>query len=137
MEGRGLVGCPIVSFKQVRWSRQDRMATYILLINLTPEGQAKAVRDPHYLLHVEQAVKPPGVEPLGLYAVLGAYDFVSIVEAESNEKVARFALQLGLHAGVRVSTLPAVPVARLEVEPGDQPGGLVDEVALTPDRQVE
>lgn len=90
------------------------MATYILLLTLTPEGQQAALNDPEYLLHVEEAIDVPGVKALGIYAVLGEYDFVTIVEADDNERMARFSLELGVHANVHITTLPAVPISRLE-----------------------
>ena len=58
----------------------------------------------------------PGVQPLGLYAVLGEFDFVTIVEAESNERMARFSLELGVRADVHITSLPAVPISRLGEE---------------------
>ena len=90
------------------------MATYILLITLTPEGQRKALADPDYLLKQDDAIDVPGVSTLGCYAVLGAYDFVMMAEADDNEQVAKFSLELGVRAGVHVTTLPAVPVGRLD-----------------------
>ena len=50
--------------------------------------------------------------------MLGDPDFVSIVSAPDNEAIARFSLELGVRAGVHVSSMPAVPVGRLE-EGGD------------------
>ena len=94
------------------------MATYILLLTLTPDGQRAALNDPEYLLRVEEAIQVPGVQPLGLYGVLGEYDFVTIVEADSNERIARFSLELGVRADVHVTSLPAVPVSRLEAISG-------------------
>jgi uncharacterized protein with GYD domain len=90
------------------------MATYILLLTLTPEGQEMALREPQHLLRAEGEVDVPGVQALGMYAVLGSYDFVTLVEAESNEQVAKFSIELGVRAGVHVTTLPAVPISRLE-----------------------
>lgn len=92
------------------------MSTYVLLLTLTPEGQTMALADPKHLLRAEAEVKVPGVVALGIYAVLGAYDFVTIVEAESNELVARFSIELGVKAGVHIATLPAIPISRLEGE---------------------
>lgn len=94
------------------------MATYILLLTLTPEGQRAALNDPEYLLRVEDAIRVPGVQALGLYGVLGEYDFVTIVEAESNERIARFSLELGVRADVHVASLPAVPISGLEAFEG-------------------
>jgi uncharacterized protein with GYD domain len=73
-----------------------------------------ALRDPQHLLRAEDEVNVPGVQALGMYAVLGSYDFVTLVEAESNEQVAKFSIELGVRAGVHITTLPAVPISRLE-----------------------
>ena len=117
------------------------MATYILLITLTPDGQAKAFQEPRYILSAEQAINIPGVNTLGVYAVLGQYDFVTLVEAENNEMMARFSIELGVKAGVHITTLPAVPVSRLEGTADGNPPQISTEVALSsePDgeRQVE
>ncbi len=92
------------------------MATYILLLTLTPEGQEAALNDPEYLRRVEDAIRVPGVQALGLYAVLGEYDFVTIVEAENNERVGRFSIELGVRAKVHVTSLPALTISRLQNE---------------------
>jgi len=65
----------------------------------------------------------PGVTVLGLYGVLGQFDFVDIVEAPDNEAVARFSLEMGVRAGVHITTLPAIPISRLE---GASDTGLFD-----------
>ena len=64
------------------------MATYILLLTLTPDGQARALHDPDYLLRAEREIDLPSVQTLGVYAVLGEYDFVTIVEADGNDVIA-------------------------------------------------
>jgi uncharacterized protein with GYD domain len=104
------------------------MATYILLMTLTPDGQVKALDDPDYLLKQDEAIDVPGVSTLNCYAVLGEYDFVMIADAENNEQMAKFSLELGVRAGVRVQTMPAVPVARLD-DGGGIPAAQV-EIAL-------
>ena len=93
------------------------MATYILLMNLTSEGQGRALQDPDYLSREENAISVPGVQTLGLYAVLGQYDFVTIFEAQGNEEIARFSIELGVKANVHITTLPTVPASRLETAP--------------------
>jgi uncharacterized protein with GYD domain len=92
------------------------MATYILLLNLTSEGRAKAFRDPDYLLGVENGISIPGVQTLGVYAVLGPYDYVTLVSAPNNEAIARFSLELGVKASVQATTLPVIPASSLEDE---------------------
>ena len=109
------------------------MGTYILLLTLTPEGQARALQDPGYLLDAENSIEVAGVQTLGIYAVLGQYDFVALLEADNNESVARFSIELGVRASVHVSTMPAVPLARLEAARGEPSDALVTEVDLSPE----
>lgn len=90
------------------------MATYILLLTLTPEGRASAVSDPDYLLPIESAIDVTGVTTLGLYAVLGQYDYVTILEAPGNAEAAQFSLELGVRANVHVTTMPVIPASSLE-----------------------
>ena len=89
------------------------MATYILLLTLTPEGQKKALDDPDYLRRIEAEMDIPSVQALGVYGVLGEFDFVAIVGADDNEAIARFSLELGVRAGVHITTLPVVPAGQL------------------------
>ena len=55
------------------------MATYILLLTLTPQGREQALRDSSWLLRAEQEIQVDGTQCLGLYAVIGQYDFVGIL----------------------------------------------------------
>lgn len=90
------------------------MATYIMLITLTPEGRVAARDEADYLLAIEDKIAAPGVNMMGVYAVLGRYDYVTIVEAPDNEAVARFSLDLGVEAGLHIETLPVIPASRLD-----------------------
>src|SRR4051812_39034117 len=92
------------------------MATYVMLITLTPEGRIAAQRDADYLLGLEEKVAAPGVDMMGLYAVLGRYDYVAILNAPDNEAAARFSLDLGVEAGLHIETLPVIPATRLDEE---------------------
>ena len=71
------------------------MATYILLMTLTPEGQVRALEDPNYLLHVESEIDMPSVQTLGVYAVLGQYDFVTLVEGGQQRRDGALLAQTG------------------------------------------
>lgn len=90
------------------------MATYVLLLTMTPEGRDAMVRDGQSLLKAADATRIEGVQWLGLYAVLGRYDFVSILDAPDNQAAARFSLELGVRAGAHIETLPAVPIGLLD-----------------------
>ena len=92
------------------------LATYILLMTLTPEGRAQALDAPDYILAIEERISSRDVQMMGLYAVLGQYDYVTIVEAAGNEAMARFSLQLGVEAGMHIETMPVIPASRLDVD---------------------
>ncbi len=90
------------------------MARYILLMTLTPEGRERMAVDPERVLQAENEIKSGDTRMLGLYGVLGNYDFVAVVESSDNASIARFSLGMGVAAGVHITTLPAIPIARLE-----------------------
>lgn len=98
------------------------MAHYVQLLTLTPEGRRKLLEDPECILQAANAVRQEGVSILGMYAVLGSFDFVSIIEAPDNGAVARYSIEFGVRADVHITTLPAVPVGLLEgAVPADEP----------------
>ena len=107
------------------------MASYILLLTLTPEGREKMLRDPGSVHEAQDEIRVPQTYVLGQYAVLGQYDFIYIVEAPDNDAVARFSLELGVMAGVHVVTLPAIPLARFESTRRPDEGDGLEQLDLT------
>ena len=89
------------------------MANYILLMKLTPEGQQAILDNPDSIAEAASEVHVQDVTGLGLYAVLGPYDFVSIIQAPDNDSAARYSVRLGVRAGASITTLPAVPISLL------------------------
>ena len=71
------------------------MANYILLMKLTPEGQHSILENPDSIAAAASEVHVQDVTGLGLYAVLGPYDFVSIIQAPDNDAAARYSVRLG------------------------------------------
>lgn len=51
-----------------------------------------------------------GVTVLEQYAVLGDFDFVSIVEAENSKVLAKAMLQLVSRGTIRTISMPAIPI---------------------------
>ena len=90
------------------------MSTYFLLMSLTQEGRNLMHEDPEVVLHAAHSSDLDDVHCMGLYAVLGDYDFITVLEAPDNEAAARFSLELGMKAGVEIHTVPAIPVSRLD-----------------------
>ena len=96
----------------------DTLSTYILLLTLTDRGREMALEVPDHILKIQDDIAVGGTEVLSCYAVLGGYDFVSVIRAADNDAAARFSLELGVRGGVHVVTMPSIPVGRLE-EGGD------------------
>ena len=106
------------------------MSTYVLLMSLTSEGRERMLENPDSVLTAQAKIRIPQTQMLGLYAVLGEYDFMGIVEAPDNESAARFSMALGVSAGVHIRTLPAIPISRLE-QAQDVPAPEIDIAGIT------
>lgn len=106
------------------------MSTYVLLMSLTTEGRQRMLENPDLVLTAQAEIEIPQTQMLGLYAVLGEYDFMGIVQAPDNESAARFSMALGVSAGVHIRTLPAIPIGRLE-QAQDVPAPEMDIAGIT------
>ena len=89
------------------------MANYILLMTLNPEGQRAVLANPGSVAEAAAEAQVADVTGLGLYGVLGPYDFVGIIQAPDNDSAARYSVQLGVRVGAHITTLPAVPISLL------------------------
>lgn len=90
------------------------MAQYIMLLTLTPEGRQKMLVEPDLLLRAESEINIPDVQTLGVYALLGDYDYACILNAPGNREAARFSLELGVKAGVLITTMPIIPLGSFD-----------------------
>jgi uncharacterized protein with GYD domain len=86
------------------------MASYIMLSTLTDEGRKTLKERPERLQAVNKEVESMGANVRSQYAVLGGYDFVNVIDAPSNEVMARIAMELGARGTIKVTTLPAMPI---------------------------
>jgi len=87
------------------------MATFILLSSLTDEGALTIRDDPERIRQVNDELEEMGVRVISQWAVLGNYDFVNVVEAADNLTIARVSAELASRGTIRITTLPAIPVA--------------------------
>jgi uncharacterized protein with GYD domain len=90
------------------------MPTYILLSSLTPRGSETLHKDPDRLDAVNKEIKDFGCKVVTQYAVLGKYDFVTVIDAPDNETVAHLSVDLASRGTVRIITLPAIAVQELK-----------------------
>ncbi|MCL6643098.1 MAG: GYD domain-containing protein [Candidatus Bipolaricaulota bacterium] len=86
------------------------MPTYILLSSLTDEGAQAVKKRPGRIKEVNREIERMGCTILSQYAVLGPYDFVTVVEAPDNKTVLRVSLELGARGSVKIQTLAAIPI---------------------------
>ena len=86
------------------------MATFIMLSRLTDEGRKTLRQRPGRLAEVNKEIEGMGGRITAQYAVLGPYDFVNVVEAASNEVIARISVELGSRGTLEVTTFPAMRV---------------------------
>jgi len=88
------------------------MPIYILLSTLTPEGNQTLHKNPDRLEEVNKEIAEFGCTVVGQYATLGAYDFVTLVEAPDNETIAHLSVDLSSRGTVHITTLPAIPTSQ-------------------------
>jgi uncharacterized protein with GYD domain len=82
--------------------------TYVLLSSLTPEGRQTVHAHPDRVSAVNDEIHAFGCKVIDQYAVLGPYDFVTVVEAPDNETAAHLSVDLGSRGTVSILTLPAI-----------------------------
>ena len=86
------------------------MGVFIVLSNLTVEGRASIKKHPKRILEVNKELEKIGIKVLEQYALLGPYDFMSIVEAHDPEQMMNMSVNLGARGTVTMMSLAAVPI---------------------------
>jgi len=84
------------------------MSIYLMLTTLTDQGRRAIQEDPEVLREINKEVEYMGAKILAQYALLGQYDFVNILEAPSNEAVAKLAIRLSAKGTTQTLTLAAI-----------------------------
>jgi len=86
------------------------MPIYILFSTLTDEGRKTIKNNPERIKEVDKEIEQMGAKVLAQFALLGMYDFITIVESPDNETIARVSIELGSRGTVQLMTLAATPV---------------------------
>ncbi len=86
------------------------MATYLLLTTLSPQGIQTLMVVPERLFEVNREIEALGIKVLNQWALLGPYDFLSLVEAPDDEAIARLSADIAARGSAHVETLTALPV---------------------------
>lgn len=86
------------------------MSVYLMLTTLTDTGRKAIQEDPEALQGINKEMELMGVKIIDQYALLGQYDFVNIVEAPSNETIAKLAIRLSARGMYQTLTLAAITI---------------------------
>ena len=103
------------------------MAIFIMLSRLSPEGMQTLRNNPERIQEVNREIEGFGARVVQQYALLGPYDFITVLEAPDPETVARVSVELSSRATASYETLTAVPVeefiSRIRGERGQDASG--------------
>ncbi|HUY86712.1 MAG TPA: GYD domain-containing protein [Acidimicrobiales bacterium] len=89
------------------------MPTFLMLSTLGPDGAATLHSNPGRLSQVNAEVEAMGVKVLHQWALLGQYDFCTVVEAPDLETMSKVALALGARGTLKTATMGAIPADKL------------------------
>jgi len=81
-----------------------------MLSTVGPDGAATLVENPTRVKAVNAEVEKMGVRVVAQWALLGPYDFATVLEAPDESAIARVALALGARGTLKTLTLPAMPI---------------------------
>jgi uncharacterized protein with GYD domain len=87
------------------------MPYYVVLSSLTDKGRKTVKENPERIFEVNKEFEKMGIKVKEQYAVLGLYDFVSIIEAPDNAAVLKASIELGSRGSSHPLTLAAIPVS--------------------------
>ena len=86
------------------------MARYIIISNLTDEGAKTLKKNPGRVKEVNVELKDMGVNVLDQYAVLGNFDFLTIVEADDQTTIAKAIVEIASRGSIKTATYTAIPI---------------------------
>ena len=80
-----------------------------MLSGLTERGRDRIKHDPDRIMQVNIEIEDQGCREISQYALLGRYDFATVIEAPDNAHMSRLAIELGARGTIETETLPAEP----------------------------
>jgi uncharacterized protein with GYD domain len=94
--------------------------TFLLLSTLSPQGLQTLATTPERLLEVNREIEALGGRVVRQWALLGAYDFLSVVEAPDELTISRITVELSARGSASFETLVAIPAQDL-IDTLDEP----------------
>ena len=84
------------------------MGLYLMLSNLTDKGRQRVKSHPERINEVNAEVEARGFKIVAQYALLGEYDFATILDVPDNWNMARLAMDLSARGTIEPHTFPAL-----------------------------
>lgn len=84
------------------------MARYIIISNLTDEGAKTLKKNPGRVKEVNTELKDMGINVLDQYAVLGNFDFLTIVDADDETTIAKAVVEIASRGSIKTATYKAI-----------------------------
>lgn len=86
------------------------MKTYVILTTLTKEGKKMIQNNPEQTKLSPASVEHRGGEIVEQYALLGPYDFLTIIKVKDEKAIYRITAEMGAMGTVNTITLPAINI---------------------------
>jgi uncharacterized protein with GYD domain len=90
-------------------SNDEDMPIYMMLSRLTERGRDRIKGHPERILEVNHEVEQRDCVVLAQLALMGRFDFGTIIRAPNNEVMHRLAIELGADGTIETETYPAIP----------------------------
>lgn len=89
------------------------MRTFLLLSSLSPQGLQTLATTPERLFEVNREIEELGGRVVKQWALLGVYDFLSVVEAPDELTIMKLTVELGSRGSATFETMIAIPAEEL------------------------
>lgn len=86
------------------------MKTFIILTSLTDDGRRMVQNNPDKIKLSPESVERRGGEIVEQYALLGLYDFITILRVKDEQSIFRITSEMGAMGTVKTITLPAISI---------------------------
>lgn len=86
------------------------MGKYVIISTLTDEGARTLKKNPGRVKEVNAELKDMGVNVLDQYAVLGNFDFLTILEAEDETMITRAVVEIASRGSIKTAAYKAIHI---------------------------
>ena len=86
------------------------MTRYLIISNLTDEGAKTLKKNPARVKEVNAELNEMDVNVVDQYAVLGNFDFMTIVEADDETTITKAVVEMASRGSIKTATYKAIPI---------------------------